>query len=149
MVDDVRTADAAGGNRGAGNQGGFTLLEVMVAVAILAIALVTLIGSQSQSVSLAGLSRFDTIAALLARQKMTELALAGFDDLADREGDFDGEFAAYHWQTRVTDLTEDDTGIPGSDDMLRTVDLTVSLPGEAEMRFGVRMILVRGMEPKQ
>ena len=32
---------------------GFTLLEVMVAVAVIAIAFVTLIGAQSQSVSIA------------------------------------------------------------------------------------------------
>ncbi|HEB49138.1 MAG TPA: prepilin-type N-terminal cleavage/methylation domain-containing protein [Desulfobulbus sp.] len=127
-------------------EGGFTLLEVMVAVAILAIALVTLIGSQSQSVSLAGLSRFDTTASLLARQKMTELALAGFDDLADGEGDYDGEFTGYHWQVVITDLTEDDTGIPDSEGMFRMVDVTVSLPAEADLRYSLRQVMVRRAE---
>ncbi len=129
-------------------EGGFTLLEVMVAVAILAIALVTLIGSQSQSVSLAGLSRFDTTAALLARQKMTGLTLESFDDLADGEGDFDGGFSGYHWQVAVTDLGEDDTGIPDSAGMLKMVAVTVSLPGEANMRYTLRQVLVRQMEAK-
>lgn len=127
---------------------GFTLLEVMVAVAILAIALVTLIGSQSQSVSLAALSRFDTTASLLARQKMTELTLAGFDGLADGEGDFGAEFPGYHWQAVVTDLGEDDTGIPDSDGMLKMIEVTVSLAAEADMRYSLRRVLVRSMEAK-
>ncbi len=129
-------------------EGGFTLLEVMVAVAILAIALVSLIGSQSQSVSMAGLSRFDTTASLLARRKMTELTLADFDGLVNGEGDFGDEFPAYRWQAVVTDLTEDDTGIPDSEGMLKMVDVTVSLSVEAKMRYSLRQVLVRRMEAK-
>ncbi len=129
-------------------QGGFTLLEVMVAVAILAIVLVPLIGSQSQSVSLAGLSRFDTTASLLARQKMSELALADFDGLADGEGDFAGDFSGYHWQVTVTDLTEEESGIPDSGGMLKMVDLTVSLPAEANMRYSLRLVLARRPEER-
>jgi general secretion pathway protein I len=45
---------------------GFTLLEVMIAVALIAIALTTLLGSQSQSVSFANSAKFETMAALLA-----------------------------------------------------------------------------------
>ena len=45
---------------------GFTLLEVLVAMAILAIAMVTLFGAQSQSLSLATEAKFNTNASLLA-----------------------------------------------------------------------------------
>ena len=38
---------------------GFTLLEVMIAVAIIAIALMAVLGSQTQGLSLAGESRFN------------------------------------------------------------------------------------------
>ncbi|MFP7753283.1 type II secretion system minor pseudopilin GspI [Thermodesulfobacteriota bacterium B35] len=131
------------------DQAGFTLLEVMVAVAILAIALVTLIGSQSQSVSLAGLTRFDTTASLLAAGKMTELQLAGFDDLTDGEGDFGEQFAGYRWKVSVTDLTADDTGIEGSDNMLKRVDLTVSLVAEKDLSYTLREIMMRPVEAKQ
>ncbi|NIP42655.1 MAG: type II secretion system protein, partial [Gammaproteobacteria bacterium] len=41
---------------------GFTLLEVMIAVALIAIALTTLLGSQSQSVSFANSAKFETMA---------------------------------------------------------------------------------------
>ena len=120
-----------------------------MAVAILAIALVTLIGSQSQSVSLAGLTRFDTTASLLAAGKMTELQLAGFDNLTDGEGDFGERFPDYRWQVRVTDLTEDDTGIKGSDNMLKAVDLMVSLATETDMTYSLREIMMRPLETKQ
>ncbi len=83
-------------------QAGFTLLEMMVSVTIIAIALVTLIGSQSQSVSIATISRFDTTASLLAREKMTELALGGFDDLSSGDGDFGEDFPEYTWQVSPT-----------------------------------------------
>jgi general secretion pathway protein I len=52
---------------------GFTLLEVMVALAVIAIGLTALLGSHSQSVSLATEAKFNTTVALLAQQKMTEL----------------------------------------------------------------------------
>ena len=49
---------------------GFTLLEVMVAISILAIALVAVFGSQSQSLSLANEAKFNTTAPFLAQSKM-------------------------------------------------------------------------------
>ena len=52
---------------------GFTLLEVMIAMAIIAIALVAVFGSQSQSLSLANEAKFSTTAALLAQSKMAEI----------------------------------------------------------------------------
>jgi len=82
-------------------QGGFTLLEVMVAVAIIAIALTALLGSHSQSISLAGEAKFYTTASLLAQKKMAELELAGFDDLVNDGGDFGEEFPGYRWEVKV------------------------------------------------
>lgn len=127
-------------------QAGFTLLEVMVSVTIISIALVTLIGSQSQSVSIAIISRFDTTASLLAQQKMTELALAGFEELRSTEGDFGEDFSGYRWQVEVRDLGEDDTGIEGAPDMLRSVDLVISSDLERGETFVVREIVMAPIE---
>ncbi len=131
------------------SQRGFTLLEVMVSVTIIGIALVSLIGSQSQSVSIAASSRFETTASLLARQKLTELALAGFEELRSAEGDFGDDFPGYSWTVEVRDLGVDDTGIEGSDDMLRSVDLIISTGLEEGLSFGVREIMMAPIEAKE
>jgi general secretion pathway protein I len=82
--------------------GGFTLLEVMVAVAIIAIGLTALIGSHSQSISLAEEANFNTTAALLAQKKMAELELAGFGALSYDAGDFGEEFPGYRLEVKVS-----------------------------------------------
>jgi len=129
------------------SRAGFTLLEVMVSVTIIGIALVTLIGAQSQSISIATASRFETTASLLARQKMTELALAGFDDLQSDEGNFAEDFSDYHWKVDIQELGEDDTGIKGGGDMLKAVDLTITSDLEADERFVVRRIMMATIKP--
>lgn len=128
-------------------QAGFTLLEVMVSVAIIGIALVSLIGSQSQSISIATVSRFETTASLLGRQKMTELVLAGFDDLGSDEGDFGEDFSEYHWKVDVQDLGEDDTGIKDADDLLKAVDLIITSGQESNERFVLRRIMMAPVKP--
>ena len=124
------------------SRSGFTLLEVMVSVTIIGIALVTLIGAQSQSISVATVSRFKTTASLLARQKMAELVLAGFGNLQPDEGDFTQAFSDYHWQVEIRELGEDDTGIKGGDDLLKAVDLTITSDLEPDERVIVRRIMM-------
>ena len=126
---------------------GFTFLEVMVAVMIIAIAFVTLIGSQSQSVTVAGDSRFNVNAALLAQQKLAELEAAPFYEVFSGSGDFGEEHPAYRWQAEVSDLSEGETAIPGANDMLKTIDLTVSLGEEGSQSYTVRSIIMRKTEP--
>ena len=77
-------------------QQGFTLLEVMIAVAILAIALTSLFGSQSASVALATETRFNTHAPLLARMQLAEI-LSG-DEIFSTEGDFGEDFPEFSWK---------------------------------------------------
>jgi general secretion pathway protein I len=81
-------------------RGGFTLLEVMIAIAVLAISLTVIYGSQSQSVSLATESKFNTTAALLLKQKVAELE-SGVVDLREDEGDFGDEYPNFRWKIEV------------------------------------------------
>lgn len=126
---------------------GFTLLEVMVAVAILGIAMVTLIGSQSQSVSMADLSRFNATAALLGRQKITEIALVDFDTLSSDEGDFGEEYVGYGWRLEVDSLGEESTNIPESEELLAVVDLTIFRGDDERFRYYLRQVIMRRLEP--
>ncbi|MGW8287688.1 MAG: type IV pilus modification PilV family protein [Desulfobulbales bacterium] len=103
---------------------GFTLLEVMIAVAIIAIALTTLLGSQSQSVSFANSAKFETMAALLAQSKMSEITTQKANGLTNDSGDFGEDYPGYSWELSVSDLA-----IPGVADIsnyLKQVDLTVT-----------------------
>jgi general secretion pathway protein I len=81
---------------------GFTLLEVMIAVAVLAIALTSLFGSQSASVRLATESRFNIQAPLLARKQLAELTLT--EDFVSGEGDFEDDFAGFRWELQVEEV---------------------------------------------
>jgi len=127
---------------------GFTLLEVMVSVTIIGIALVSLIGSQSQSISLAGISRFETTAALLARQKMTELTTGGLRDLTTAEGDFGEEYPMFRWQADVVELGEDETGIAGAQELLWRIHLVVAAEDDDNSRFVMdRVVMVVPEEP--
>ena len=102
----------------------FTLLDVMIAVALIAIALTTLLGSQSQSVSFANSAKFETMAALLAQSKMSEITVQEPDELTNDSGDFGDDYPGYAWEVNVSDIV-----IPGMDnisDYLKQVDLTVT-----------------------
>ena len=103
---------------------GFTLLEVMVAIAVIAIALTAALGSQSQSLSIASEAKFYTTATLLARQKMAEIDAGYLEDLSTDSGDFGEEFPNYRWE-----MTVNDAFYPVSEEAsesLSQVDLVVS-----------------------
>lgn len=103
---------------------GFTLLEVMIAVALIAIALTTLLVSQSQSVSFANSAKFETMAALLAQSKMSELTLRDADSLSSDSGDFGDDYPGYAWEAVVSDISIE--GVDNISDYLKQVDLTVT-----------------------
>jgi len=103
---------------------GFTLLEVMIAVALIAIALTTLLGSQSQSVSFANSAKFETMAALLAQSKMSEITVQKPDELTSDSGDFGDDYPGYAWEVNVSDIAI--AGMDNISDYLKQVDLTVT-----------------------
>lgn len=123
----------------------FTLLEVMVAVAVIAMSFVALLSSQSQSLGVAGLARFETVASLLAKQKLAELEAGGFDNLNSSSGEFADDFGDYHWQAEVKELAEDETGIKGSNGMLKLIELTVSR--DEKEKVEVRTLVMAKIEP--
>ena len=77
---------------------GFTLLEVMVAVAILAIAMVAVLKANVQSLEALAESRDITTATLLAASKLSEVEAGGEASLSEFSGDFGEDFPGYTWQ---------------------------------------------------
>ena len=103
---------------------GFTLLEVMIAVALIAIALTTLLGSQSQSVSFANSAKFETMAALLAQSKMSEITMQEADSLSNDSGNFGDDYPGYAWEATVSDIAIE--GVDNISDYLMQIDLKVT-----------------------
>jgi general secretion pathway protein I len=104
---------------------GFTLLEVMIAIAILAVTLTVLYGSQSQSLSLATEAKFNTTAAFLSELKLAELE-GGVTELNADEGDFE-DFSDFHWKIEVEDAIFDEPeALQDLEDILKQVRLTIS-----------------------
>jgi general secretion pathway protein I len=113
---------------------GFTLLEVMIAVAILAIALTTLLGSQSQSVFFANSAKFETMAALLAQGKMSEITMQTAESLSSDSGDFGDDYPGYGWESTVSDVSIE--GLGAVSDYLKQIDLAVTW---GAMSFNLRL----------
>lgn len=82
---------------------GFTLLEVMVAMSIMAIGLVAVFQMQSQSISMSTEARFQTTASLLAQSKMVELEAINMLENHKEKGDFAPEHPDYGWTIVVAD----------------------------------------------
>ena len=96
---------------------GFTLLEVMIAMAILAIALAAVFSSQSQSISMTADSRFATTAALLAQSKMVEYEAGTLREAVSASGEFGSDFPDYAWRVEVKDTNRD---------LLKKIEVTVT-----------------------
>ena len=92
-------------------------MEVMIAMSILAIALVAVYQSQSQSISMAGGSRFLTTASLLAQSRMVEIDAADPRGITAGTGDFGEDFPDYRWQVEIGDTEID---------VLKKISLTVT-----------------------
>ena len=115
---------------------GFTFLEVIVAVALLAIALTAVLGSQSQSVSLASEARFYTTVTLLAQDKMAEIEAKDLDTLSSESGDFGEDFPGYTWEVTVDNVY---SGYHENvSDHLRQVTLTLSWEESEHYQYSLK-----------
>ncbi|NNL42582.1 MAG: prepilin-type N-terminal cleavage/methylation domain-containing protein [Desulfobacterales bacterium] len=104
---------------------GFTLLEIMVAISIIAIVLVTVYRMHAQTISMNVISRFNTVAPVLAKQILTQNETKTLDELADDSGDFGKEFTDYKWQVSVKEVESEALGEIAKD--LKQIEVTVSL----------------------
>jgi general secretion pathway protein I len=103
---------------------GFTLLEVMVSVAILAIVMVSVYKMHSQSLAMSAEARFYTQAPMLAQSKLAELALSSEDEFAGDSGNFAENFPGYSWRVSVDDVVSEALGEISND--LNRIEIIVS-----------------------
>ena len=116
---------------------GFTLIEVMVALTIVALSLTAVTASISQMINAAESMRNRTYASWIAQNRITELRLAdAVPDVGSSNGEVQYANTDWSWRavvsaTGVDDLFRIDVSVSfaGSDDNIRTVTGFVGLPG--------------------
>ncbi len=100
-----------------GRARGFTFVEILATLALLAIVLPAVMTGISLSLSAADLARRQAQASSLGQAKLTELLSAGDWQLGNQNGDFGTDWPGYRWASQVADWDEG---------LLRQVDVTVS-----------------------
>jgi general secretion pathway protein I len=103
---------------------GFTLLEVLVALAVLAIALTSIYRLQGQTFLMSASARFYSQAPQLARMKLAEVELQEFKDIIGGNGDFGEDYPGYDWTLSAEELPSD--LITSQQYHLARIDITVS-----------------------
>ena len=81
---------------------GFTLLEVMIALAILSIVAVSFLRNQAFNIRLGSESIQISLATLLAREKMAELESLGFPDPGEKSGMNEERIPPIRWEQIVS-----------------------------------------------
>lgn len=104
--------------------GGFTLLEVLVALAVVAIALSAILTSSGRNVNAAASLRDRTVAMWVAENRLAEVRLeAGWPDTGRTRGQVEMAGRDWFWTMRVEETQDED---------LRRVELEVAREREAE-----------------
>jgi general secretion pathway protein I len=118
---------------------GFTLLEVLVAMAVLAVALVSLLGLYNRSLLLTIRAQHLSTATLLVQEMVTRTQLEGMSALRATTGDFadlhPGQYPEFHWYrtirpTALTGLWELRVGVSWGGREEETCELTLFTPLE-------------------
>jgi general secretion pathway protein I len=110
-------------------QRGFTLLEIMVALSIIAIVLVSVYRMHAQTVSMNNEVRFYATAPMLAQIKMVQIESENLEDMGDDSGDFGDEFPGYRWNIVIDDV--ESTALENMVKDLKKIDLLISSNNDA------------------
>lgn len=91
------------------NNQGFTLLEVIIAMAIMVLALASILAIESNSINASARAKQMSIVAMLARNEMimTEFDIEGktFDEMEkEKTGQFDAPYNDYGWKREIKEI---------------------------------------------
>lgn len=98
---------------------GFTLVEILVTLAILAAVLPALLHVFASAARNQGLSDNSTTALYLLKFRMAEIEMAGYPDVGEETGEF-GNNTRYRWDSIVEDIESEEV------ENIRQVQVTVT-----------------------
>ena len=132
------------------SEDGFTLLEVLLAIALLAIALPVLLGLRNFDLDLHARAGELTAATLLAQEKLLETELLGVYPIGEITGDFQGAPLGVQSATPITDRAVGykwkRTVLPTPLELIREVRVQVSWPrGATEETVEVSTYVFAGL----
>lgn len=106
----------------------FSLIEVLVALAIVSIALLALLRLHVVNIRVSERTERMSLALLLAKQKMAEIRAEELPELGNRNGSVadDGSAMVYDWETFVTEAPLDE--LTERQVVVRNVRVRVSWP---------------------
>ncbi|MCQ9208005.1 MAG: type II secretion system GspH family protein [Omnitrophica bacterium] len=109
----------------------FTLIEIIMAMAILAVGIIGIVRLLPVGLRASKSSEMMSRAGFLAQEKMEELKLAGFEQLLAPEEPLEGEVGDYTWMASVSEVAL--KGLASSED-IRSLRLTVTWQEKGKTR---------------
>jgi general secretion pathway protein I len=100
---------------------GFSLLEILTAVSIIAIVFTSVFKLHGQTISMSATTNFNTLAPILAQGKLAEYDAVSADAVPDNTGDYGEGYPEYTWEIAVDDVTSEAFGKD-----LKRIDIRVS-----------------------
>ena len=100
-------------------ENGFTLVEILVTLAILGAVLPALLHAFASAARTQGLSDNSTTALYLLKFRMAEIEMGGYPDVGEETGEF-GDNTRYRWSSVVEDIESEEV------ENVRRVQVTVT-----------------------
>jgi len=122
-------------NPGGVHDSGFTLLEVMVALSIIAIVLVAVYRMQSQTMMMTAAEKFYTSAPFMAQGKLSQIISAGRENTGNDTGDFGNDFPGYTWEISMENIESEE--LEAESDNLNKIDVII-LFNSGEFKYSLR-----------
>ena len=110
---------------------GFTLMEVLVAMAVLSLSLTIVLQVFASSLRAKETANRLTTASFLAQEKIEEIFMGGFPEIATAGGDFGKDYPRFGWEKRVSAVDPFAGENPEErEDIVRKIELEINWPGK-------------------
>ncbi len=114
---------------------GFTLLEVLVALSVIAIAMISVIRLQSQTIGMSEAVKFYSVAPFLAQAKITDALMDPQAYRGGASGGFGEDHPGFSWQVEINENEPEPKDSPGL--LLAEIRAKIIAGGSREMTYTV------------